>query len=926
MKCPKCNLNNPAKSHFCSKCGTKLSLKAPPKKAAGKRTPKKKSYVSNTKTVRAKTAAEELTTGSTFAGRYQVIEELGKGGMGNIYKVLDTKVNEKIALKLINMETSSDEKTIERFSNELKLARKVSHRNICRMYDLGEEQGTHYITMEFVAGEDLKNSITRMGPLTPARAVSIAKQLCKGLAEAHKSGVIHRDLKPQNIMIDSKGNGRIMDFGIARTLKGEGLTAEGMVIGTPEYMAPEQVEGKEVDQRTDIYSLGAILYEMLTGRVPFVGKSPISIAFKHKTEKPKDPRMFNDQIPEDFSRLVLKCMEKDKAKRFQNVDELYAELESVEENIPTSEQVLPKRKPTTTKQITLTFTWWKFIVPFLFLAGVLVLLLVPFGKTGLDVDPNRFMVAIFENQTGEGSLDSYGRVAADWITQSLSQIEKGDVVPVSDTIESLRTLGVETGGTQKIAQLRDLARKTDSGTLISGAYTLADGILQFDTHIIDANKGKLIHTLEAVSGPGEAPMEVIETLRQRIMGTLSIYFTQIPSRARRLLQPPLFEAYQEYLNGMDAFGEDYSLALTHFENAFEIDPEFPAPCIRMAVIYDHKSEFAKAESMINLANERRERLSQFERFMLDAFVAKLQGNYVESLEFFRQAEKLAPDDYVLNYLIGLEALKLNRPHETVDTFKKIDIPEFVKSYEVGACRFRVLAVAHHIRGEYLKEFEEVSKGQNYFPDDVSLRVGRVRALAALGRVQEVAEVIEESLALVEQPEAPGEIMLEAAQELRAHGYMDESKEIANRAVSWYQSRIPEEASSEEQRSDLAFAHYVAEQWENAQKLFKELADEHPGNIEYKAFLGRLAARMENRKEALKISDELAGMDQLYLFGAHSYSRACIASLLGEQEQAVVLLREAFTQGRPYGAYLHRDIDLESLREYPPFQELLWPNR
>ena len=211
-----------------------------------------------------------------------MIEELGKGGMGSIYKVLDKKVNEKIALKLINMETASDPSTIDRFSNELKLARKVSHRNICRMYDLSEEQGTHYITMEFVPGEDLKNSIIRMGPLNSGKAISIAKQLCKGLTEAHKSGVIHRDLKPQNIMIDSNGNARIMDFGIARTVKGEGITADGMVIGTPEYMSPEQVEGKEVDQRTDVYALGTILFEMLTGRVPLNGKSPISIIYNHK--------------------------------------------------------------------------------------------------------------------------------------------------------------------------------------------------------------------------------------------------------------------------------------------------------------------------------------------------------------------------------------------------------------------------------------------------------------------------------------------------------------------------------------------------------------------------------------------------------------------------------------------------------------------
>ncbi|MDH4220842.1 MAG: serine/threonine protein kinase, partial [Candidatus Aminicenantes bacterium] len=373
----------------------------------------------------------ELTTGSTFADRYQVIEELGKGGMGRIYKVYDTKIDEKIALKLVDVETAADKKTLERFSNELKLARKVSHRNVCRMFDLGEEQGIHYITMEFVPGEDLKNSITRIGPLTPGKAISIAKQICKGLAEAHKLGVIHRDLKPQNVMIDSEGNARIMDFGIARTLKGEGITADGVVIGTPEYMSPEQVEGKEVDPRTDIYALGTILYEMLTGRVPFKAKSPISIAFKHKTEKPKDPRMYNDQIPEELSRLVLKCMEKDKEKRYQSAGELLEELESVEENIPTTEQILPKRIQTTTRQITFTFSWKKFLVPVLLLLVVLVVLFIPFGRKGLGLDSNRFIVAIFENQTGDELLDSYGRLAADWITQSLAQIKEGEAVPVN---------------------------------------------------------------------------------------------------------------------------------------------------------------------------------------------------------------------------------------------------------------------------------------------------------------------------------------------------------------------------------------------------------------------------------------------------------------------------------------------------------------
>jgi serine/threonine protein kinase len=235
IHCPKCHFENPENTRFCGKCGTPFQ---PP------------GDVAVTETL--ETSREELTTGSTFAGRYQIIEELGQGGMGRIYKVNDTDIKEKIALKLLKPEIASDEKTIERFRNEIKLARKIAHKNVGRMFDIGKAEGTYFITMEFVPGQDLKALIRQTGKLTIETTLSIAKQVCEGLKEAHAHGVIHRDLKPSNIMIDREGNIRIMDFGIARSLKAKGLTGSGVMIGTPEYMSPEQAEAKDVDQRSDI--------------------------------------------------------------------------------------------------------------------------------------------------------------------------------------------------------------------------------------------------------------------------------------------------------------------------------------------------------------------------------------------------------------------------------------------------------------------------------------------------------------------------------------------------------------------------------------------------------------------------------------------------------------------------------------------------
>lgn len=204
--------------------------------------------------------------------------------MGIVYRAYDKQVGEEIALKILHPEIALDKRTVDRFRNEIKLARRISHRNVCRMHELHEDGKQLFITMEYVSGQDLKGLIKESGALTTGRAISIAKQVAEGLCEAHNLGVIHRDLKPQNIMVDKEGTAKIMDFGIARSLRAAGMTAEGMIIGTPEYMAPEQVEGQEADQRTDIYAMGAILFEMATGRVPFEGDSPLSVAYKHKME------------------------------------------------------------------------------------------------------------------------------------------------------------------------------------------------------------------------------------------------------------------------------------------------------------------------------------------------------------------------------------------------------------------------------------------------------------------------------------------------------------------------------------------------------------------------------------------------------------------------------------------------------------------
>jgi serine/threonine-protein kinase len=331
MNCPQCGADNRPDSRFCHKCATPLTA------ADG---------LPVDRTLTLERPPLGLARGTLFAGRYEVIEELGWGGMGRVYKVYDQKIKDVVALKLIHPEISLNEKAIDRFRNELRFARKIGHRHVCRMFDLGEEDHQFYITMEYVEGENLKSFIRRSGQLAPRKAISLARQACEGLAEAHRLGIIHRDLKPQNIMIDREGSARIMDFGIARFTESEGLTGSGVMIGTPEYMAPEQVETKDVDKRADLYALGVILYEMVTGSVPFEGETPLAVLIKHRHEPPRDPQQSNPLVSEALTRVILKCLQKDKTRRYQSAEELYEDLTLAEQGLFRAEKdVMAKRVP-----------------------------------------------------------------------------------------------------------------------------------------------------------------------------------------------------------------------------------------------------------------------------------------------------------------------------------------------------------------------------------------------------------------------------------------------------------------------------------------------------------------------------------------------------------------------------------------------------
>ena len=336
MICPQCQTPNPDGIASCSHCSSVFPAADPTRKFVPDDAPEMPTMASPTSLeewVKSRPTgsipvASVLTEGLEIAERYRVRKLLGMGGMGAVYLVHDDELDRDVALKLIRSDIGENPEALERFKREIQLSSKVTHRNVLRVYDLGASGGIKYLTMQFVEGEDLSTVLKRVGRLATPRLTRIFRQILEGLRAAHEQGVIHRDLKPQNIMLDASDNVYVTDFGLAKSLEQSGMTQTGAIVGTPYYMSPEQVKGSPIDHRSDIYSLGVILYEMSTGRLPFTGSSPYEVMAQRLQRLPEPAGRINPDLPSYLSKILDRCLMVDTAARYQTIEEILRDLDA----------------------------------------------------------------------------------------------------------------------------------------------------------------------------------------------------------------------------------------------------------------------------------------------------------------------------------------------------------------------------------------------------------------------------------------------------------------------------------------------------------------------------------------------------------------------------------------------------------------------
>jgi serine/threonine protein kinase/predicted Zn-dependent protease len=740
IECPKCQHENPDETAFCGKCGTKFD-----------------SDIRPTKTI--ETAKEELTTGSVFAGRYKIIEELGKGGMGKVYRVFDQKLNEEVALKLIRPDIAADKKTIERFKNELKLARKIRHKSVGSMYELMEEQGVHFITMEYVSGQDLKGILHQMGQLTVGKAISVAKQICEGLAEAHSIGIVHRDLKPSNIIIDRGGNAKIMDFGIARAVKEKSITGAGVIIGTPQYMSPEQVEGKDVDQRSDIYSLGIILYEMLTDKVPFEGETPLTVGVKQKTEMPTDPKDFNERIPEELSLLVLKCLAKGKEDRYQSAEEVKSALEKLEQGLPTTERIIPERKSVTSREITVKITPKKLLIPVAIAAALIlavVLIWKPWsGRLPLQpAEPGMPSLAVlnFKNNTGDPGLDHWSESFRDLLITDLSQSLYLRVQSAERVNQILSMLNLKEETSYSADVLREIGRKAGVETIITGNFTKSGGTFRVNVSLLDAESGDLINS-EKAEGPEDSDFyQLVDDLTPKIKSIFNLTDEQLSSDLDMevgVITTPYPEAYRWYREGRSFYLRmNYKESIPLMERAIAIDPDFAMAYRSIGAAYKGMGgNHDKVKEYLGKALDKTGRLSYKEKKIIEA----QYSHYVEydldkTLTIWKELLRDYPEDNFINQGVAVLYADL------------LDYDNAILHYEV--CRknrnefvgtYTSLASAYMTIGQYEKAREVCLDGIEYVGDSPTMRLYLARTYIFEGRIDEA--VLEAKKAIEMNPMA-----------------------------------------------------------------------------------------------------------------------------------------------------------------------------
>ena len=589
-----------------------------------------------------------LETGDRLAGRYEILQLLGEGGMGAVYKAMDHELGRPVALKLIRPELAANPSILARFKQELLLAHRVTHKNVVRIYDLGDADGVKFITMEFVDGQDLRSLILERKKFPPEDAVEIVQQVCRALEAAHSVGIIHRDLKPQNVMRERSGRILVMDFGLARTVAGDGMTQTGALVGTLEYMSPEQALAKDLDQRSDLFTLGLILYELLTGVTPFRAESAVASLIKRNSERAIPVSDYDNKIPRALSNIVSKCLERDPNLRYQNAGELLHELDAWQGNQAAATLGFhPAVEPWGR-----TIHWPMVIgiaaVVFMALAGYLLrgVHFSPAAAKSASGPVLSLAILPFRNASGDPSVDWVGPSVADMLSTDVGQSTRLRTVSPGSLHQIFTDLRISPATVLDPATIRRVADFSNADRVVWGQYARFGDKIRIDATLQDVKNDRGVPLKIEVPGEKEIPAAVdglAESIRQKLA---------LPEDVVKELKATSFrpnsssaEALRDYDQGIGLQRSGKNLeAHKQFEAATKADGNFALAFSKLAQTYSSLGYDSEAEQSAQRAVELSQNLPQAERYSISAIHFQITKNYPEAIKAYENLVKASPDN------------------------------------------------------------------------------------------------------------------------------------------------------------------------------------------------------------------------------------------------------------------------------------------
>jgi tetratricopeptide (TPR) repeat protein/TolB-like protein len=922
MLCPACKTPVPASARQCPACGTP----AP----ADDRT-----EILETAPLEEEDADTQLRPGSSFGTRYRIEKLLGAGGMGAVYKAYDTELGRMVAIKLVRRELATSRQIMQRFKQELLLASRISHKNILRIHDLGEVDGIKFITMAFVEGADLAGLVEKNGRLPQDRALKFAKQLCAALDAAHSEGVVHRDLKPQNILVDHADQIYVSDFGLAKSLEPDmtAMTQAGQVLGTPRYMSPEQVEAKDLDQRSDLYSLGLIFYEMFTAELPFRAESSFQLMYKQVHEAAKDPRTVCPDLPEYIANIVLKCLEKDPAKRYQSAREILTDLESqsappivsaaaagASAGSSTSVGATAAGNKTISIQVPKPARpgWW------LAAGGIVLAAALAFAVPGIR---HRILPSRGSN-AGQPTIQHYMAVLPFRVTgddENGKYIADGVVDSLSAKLSGLRNVYVAPANAVSAAakqpDQQKLARALGVKLLLTGTVTTgANNAVAITVTLNDtANKNQnLLH--QDFSGVRQDLLTLEDQIFNKLVSTLAIKQSNEEMLRSTARPTENIGAYEIYLKGRNLWrgsqnANDLDKAIGLFNQAIKIDPRFALAYAGLADadrrMYDQTKDAVWTQRALGAAQQAQSLNDNLPEvhFTLGS-IYTTTGRTAEAIAELQRALQLAPNSDEALRRLGTAYLNANQPQQAIDSYTKAtDVNPYLWT------NYNQLGIAYFQLGQNdqaLKTFQHVT----------ALAPDRAEGWANMGAVHYQQGKWNECI-----PE------FQKAIELHPNAMY-----FSNLGTTYfYLSRYDDAAKMFEKAVSMAgnnarFRVYLADayRWsgqtakasttyDDAISLAYKTIQVNPKDAETLGYLAIAYAKKGDAKQAAQFIVRARAIDNQS--NELMYEEATIYTLAGQFKEALESLGQALRSGYPLEE-AKSDPELKRLRETPEYAKLI----